>query len=112
MLIYWRQLLVIGALIAIAGGITWHFASDRRTEAALKKAQADLVAVTEELRITQENFVKATEDAKVLESQKASSDAAREKIKQDLQVTLKRLKNTPAPKECDEQVPWLYELAK
>jgi Na+-translocating ferredoxin:NAD+ oxidoreductase RnfD subunit len=104
---YWK--LIVAGLIAVVIGV--HLFMDGRVKNELEETKVALAAMTtEKIRVEQE-LLRATEDAKVLDSSLKAAEVSREALVKSYDARLRALKvQTPKiPTECPKVIEWAIE---
>lgn len=94
------------AVLAVLG---FHFYGDHQTAKALEQARSDISILTEQKRVLQEQLITVTGDKKALDKRLTEADLERQKVRADLNVTLKKLRAQKPPTECKAAVEWAIE---
>lgn len=95
------------AIVALIIG--WHFWGDYRVNHKLAETQEQLVSTQHNLKVAEENLIAATKARDEYLKAGQEAEAARVKIKADLQVTLTKLKKQKPPVECKAAIDWAVQ---
>ena len=104
MFAYWK--LIVAGILAAAIGV--HLFMDGRVKKELEETKVALTAMTvEKERVTQE-LLRATEDAKVLNSSLKAAEVSREALVKSYDARLKKLGGqvVKIPTDCKEAIEW------
>ena len=98
------------AIVALAIG--FHVWGDKRTQVKLEQTQAELVQTQSKLKQAEDNLIAATRARDEVQDAVNQAEKEKTKIKEDLEVSLKKLraqKPPVAPAECKILGKWLVD---
>lgn len=99
----------LGFAALICLSIGYHIYKDVRTERALADATEQNLVLKQKLKQTEQNLIEATQQKEKLSEKIDEAEKQREKIRADLNDTLKKLRGQKLPSDCSKLNLWLVD---
>lgn len=101
--------LKLAGAAVIAAVLGWHLFGDWRVKHTLEQTQLELANYKVQYKQLEDQFVQATKDRDSYKKAGEEADAARAKVRADLDVTLKKLRAQKPPTECKAAIDWAVQ---